>query len=157
MKKKQILQSPRYYFKDALSRTLERKTENERTFKVDMELKIDDGKIVFTACGWYFWGWGQCLDFMNDYLKGDEVWDRVYRLWKLYHLNDMHAGTPRQEEFIEMGIRSGDLLSHNYDEVKEFLIKWGMYEDDWYKYWSQWLYRPIPTEDLWEIFTLLKS
>ena len=54
MKKKQILQSPRYYFKDALSRTLERKTENERTFKVDMELKIDDGKIVFTACGWYF-------------------------------------------------------------------------------------------------------
>ena len=67
---------------------------------------------------------------MNDYLKGNSVWDRVYRLWKLYHLNDMHAGTERQEEFIEMGIRSGDLLSHSYDEVKEFLIKWGMYEDD---------------------------
>ena len=118
---------------------------------------MNEGKIVFTASGRYWGWWGQCLDFMNDYLKGDEVWDRVYRLWKAHHLNDMHAGTERQEEFIEMGIRSGDLLSHNYDEVKEFLIKWGMYEDDWYEYWSQWLYRPIPADDLWEIFTLLKS
>ena len=157
MKKKQIIQSPRYYFTKTLSKSLIWEIEDSGNFGVDIALKMDEGKIVFTASGRYWGWWGQCLDFMNDYLKGDEVWDRVYRLWKAHHLNDMHAGTERQEEFIEMGIRSGDLLSHNYDEVKEFLIKWGMYEDDWYEYWSQWLYRPIPADDLWEIFTLLKS
>jgi len=153
------IESPSFYKQGKLSRKLcwvrSDKSWNHYYY-VDISLqKKDNGQIVFSACGNYRWWWGQCLDFMNDYLKWDFVWDKIYYLWKNYHLNDSHAGTMRQEEFIEMGIKSWELKSHQYDEVKEFLIKWNMYEDDWYRYGSKWLYRPIPENDLWDIFTLI--
>lgn len=155
------IESPKFYKCEKISRKLCRVLNDKSWYHyyyVDIALqKKDNGQIVFTACGNYRWWWGQCLDFMNDYLKWDFVWDKVYYLWKNYHLNDCHAGTPRQEEFIEMGIKSWELKSHQYDEVKEFLIKWNMYEDDWYRYGSKWLYRPIPENDLWDIFTLINQ
>lgn len=153
------IESPSFYKQEKLSRKLcwvrSDKSWNHYYY-VDIALKKkDNGQIVFTACGRYEWWWGQCLDFMNDYLKWDFVWDKIYYLWKNYHLNDSHAGTMRQEEFIEMGIKSWELKSHQYEEVKEFLMKWDMYEDKWYRYGSKWLYRPIPENDLWDIFTLI--
>ena len=98
-----------------------RKIKMERTFNfgkidyygrgrkinlVEVEVKLsNDG--VFTAsatiwnskhtdcvCG------GQCLDEVAKYVKSDKF-KKIYRLWKQYHLNDMHAGTEKQEEALK--------------------------------------------------------
>lgn len=151
-----IIDAPFFHEKSSLHRELNRSTTKGR-YKVEINLKKEDDKIVFSACGDYpHWG-GQCLDFMNDTLQGDILWDKIYRLWKLYHLNDMHAGTPRQENLLKMGRLAGVDLS-NYDKELDFLREYFVECDELdgkpYKYGTKWLYRPIPENDLWEIFTL---
>lgn len=160
------IESPKFYKKRKLSRKLcwvRSDKEWNHFYYVDISLwKKDDGKIVFTASGKYRWWWGQCLDFMNDYLKWDFLWDKIYYLWKNYHSNDMHAGTPKQENLLKMGRLAGVDLS-SYDKQCKFLKEYNCYFDDnivdWtshpYKYGSEWLYRPIPETDLWEILSLL--
>ena len=54
MKKKPIIQSPRYYFTKTLSKSLIWETEDSGNFRVDIALKMNEGKIVFTASGRYF-------------------------------------------------------------------------------------------------------
>lgn len=72
---------------------------------VDVEYRPNkDGNMVFTASG-SVWNknhtdivaGGQCLDEMNEYID-NPVFDEIYRLWKLYHLNDMHAECEHQRE-----------------------------------------------------------
>lgn len=72
---------------------------------VTIEYKEKGDKKVFSASGDIWQSnhrdilcGGQCLDELNKYLKGDETFDKIYRLWKLYHLNDMHAECEHQRE-----------------------------------------------------------
>src|SRR5574344_1213081 len=76
----------------------------------------DKHQIVFSACG-TVWNskhtdsvmGGQCLN--NGVLKNiaprNSKEKAVIEMWKKYHLNDMHAGTPAQEaalaDFEEIG------------------------------------------------------
>lgn len=41
---------------------------------------------------------GQCLDEIAQRIIPDETFDKIYRLWKLYHLNDMHPECVHQHE-----------------------------------------------------------
>lgn len=78
----------------------------DNAVSVEVEYNEKDGKKVFTACG-NIWNrthtdivaGGQCLDTIAEYVK-DEKFLEIYRLWKLYHLNDMH---PECEHQAEMG------------------------------------------------------
>lgn len=124
---------------------------------VDIELKDNhDGKPVFTAsamigarCG------GQCLDEVAKHLF-DPTFKKIYRFWKLYHLNDMHAGTEEQEKAVSEWKASGN--KYDYTAVCEYLKSIGLYEVDLngekYKYGHSWLYREIPADDLAEIKAL---
>lgn len=91
---------------------------------------------------------GQCLDCLVPYLKGDGTFDKVYRLWKAHHLNDMHAGTPKQEAAVEEYLKDHD---YDYGEVCNYLESIGLLEDGEYRYGSSWLYKAIPEDDLKEI------
>lgn len=138
--------------------------EKHPTIIVDMYLKHNDkGQIVFSCIGEIRCeAWGQCEDSINEYLAWDDKWDRIYKLWKEHHLNDLHAWTPKQENLLRMGRLAWVDLS-NYDKECKFLKEYNCYFDDniidWtshpYKYGSEWLYRPIPETDLWEILSLL--
>lgn len=134
--------------------------ENHPTIKVDMYLKLnDEGQIVFSCIGQISCeAGGQCEDDIDKYLKWDKLWDKIYYLWKAHHLNDMHAGTPKQENLLKMGRLAGVDLS-NYDKELDFLREYFVECDevDWepYKYGTKWLYREIPETDLWEILSLL--
>ena len=126
---------------------------------VIVELNEKKGKKTFSACG-YIWNksqtdcitCGQCLDTIHEYLKGNELFEKIYRLWKLYHLNDMHAGTKAQEE----------CLKHYFDEHREtdysaqcnYLEKHNLLVDNGYEYGTAWLIWEIPEEDLKEIESL---
>ena len=136
------------------------RNDDHPSLQVQMTLEIkDDGKIVFSFVGTIslreYW---QCEDSLNEYLKGDKLRDEIYRLWEEYHLNDCHAGTPKQERLLKMGRLAWVDLS-DYTKQCEFLDEYNMLYDDndgeQYKYWSARLYRQIPEQDLWIIFNLL--
>lgn len=127
---------------------------NEITVDVRLEQNAE-GKYVFSASG-YLWNarktdivcGGQCLDTLFKYLKSNNImnkqFERIYRLWKLYHLNDMHAGTERQEKALELVNK----LHVAYKERCDYLKRVGLLYDDGYLYGSAWLYREIPSDDL---------
>lgn len=94
---------------------------------------------------------GQCLDELQKYFKNNWKFMEIYRLWKLYHLNDLHAGTIAQEELLKKyGI-------YNYEEACDLLKKHNLYEDNGYRYGSGWLYREIPCEDLARIKEIIET
>ena len=79
---------------------------------------------------------GQCLDDPEvlDLIKNGKLCEKdkviyleVFRLWKNYHLNDMHAGCEHQKKSTLAG---------------EICPVCG------YRYGSAWLYREIPEKDL---------
>lgn len=70
---------------------------------VDMEYKEDGDKKRFSvsASVWNAFhsdivAGGQCLDSLQPYFKLSPTFTEIFRLWKLYHLNDMHAACIHQ-------------------------------------------------------------
>ena len=112
---------------------------------------------------------GQCLDELDTVstLHNNPLFSKIYRLWKLYHLNGMNAGTERQTKAVNDYL---DRTKSKYDyklvcdylesidlyEDKEYLFKYGN-ELKPYRYGSSWLYRSIPDEDLKIIKELLED
>ena len=127
---------------------------------VEVEVRLSD-KGVFTASG-TIWNSkhtdcvcaGQCLDTIAKYVKAPQF-KKIHRLWKQYHLNDMHAGTVAQEEALEKAGLTG--WASNYRECCKYLESIGLLEDNGYKFGSSWLKRDIPVEDLVEIKKLLTA
>lgn len=117
------------------------------------------GQYVFSVCG-EIWNsrhtdcitCGQCLDTMDEIpeLHHNPLFAKIYRLWKLYHLNDCHAGTELQESSVNE-YRDVCRISHkhcDYDGICAYLKEKGCYIDNGYQYGSAWLWRAIPDEDL---------
>ena len=137
---------------------------------IEVTLKYDPDKgPVFSACG-NVWEkdrsdiiiGGQCFDTLAQTdIANDPTFIEVYRLWKLYHLNDMHAGTPEQEDAIRQGVKNGELSRNaDYTTTVQYLKEKNLYEvplnGTTYRYGHAWLYEPIPEEDLNKIKELLK-
>lgn len=94
---------------------------------------------------------GQNLDEMAKYIKSAKF-KEIHRLWKLYHLNSMHAGTEAQDKIVNEHFKDS---RYDYDEACRVLKEAGLYEDNGYRYGSGWLYREIPNEDLKKIEELM--
>jgi len=84
------------------------KNENGLSCFICWELK--DGRFSATAhyvnrAGTDYDSCGQILDdILNDFPENDQV-QRIWTVWQRWHLNDMRAGSPRQQAVIEGGIR----------------------------------------------------
>lgn len=128
--------------------------------EVKVALEDDSDKPVFIASA-TVWNQsktecilaGQCLDELVPYLKNNELFMKIHRLWKLYHLNSMKPGTPKQEAAVEEYLKDH---KYDYKEVCKYLESISLLKDNDYKYGSSWLYAPIPENDLEEIRKLLK-
>ena len=96
---------------------------------------------------------GQCLDELKPLLEGNKTFEELYRLWKLYHLNDMHAGTVAQEEALEKAGLTN--YGNEYEKCCDYLKSINLYDDNGYKFGHGWLKRDIPEEDLKRIKELL--
>ena len=141
------------------------------TFIIENGEKKPTGKTTpvyteFTASG-YIWNTrktdcycgGQCLDTIAKYVKTEEF-KKIYKWWKLYHLNGMHAGTPEQEKavkdhFQETGER------YDYTAAVDYLKSIGLhtvnftgktigreYINESYTYGHGWIINDIPESDL---------
>lgn len=150
-----------------------------RNNAVDLEVELREdkyGRPVFSARG-RIWNTrhtdvvcaGQCLDEIVKRtidLYANRTLDTflyIYSLWKKYHLNDMHAGTPEQEEAVNKWKEAGN--KYDYTEACKYLESIGLYEVPYksleftgiYAYGSAWLYREIDSLDLRRIHKLMKA
>lgn len=132
-----------------------------------LELSIC-GAIWNTRCTDICCG-GQCLDTIAEYrdqLSEPEVFDMLYTLWKGYHLNGMHAGTPEQEAAVEVWKSQGN--RYDYTAACEMLKGIGLYEvnytglsvgrrynNDPYKYGHGWLVQELPGDVLLRVEHML--
>lgn len=102
---------------------------------------------------------GQCLDNMLPYLRKDGRFIKVYNVWKNWHLNGMHSGTPEQEAKIREWEEAGN--SWDYDKVCEMLEACGLYEVEYtgkasshyydhemYAYGHDWIVNELPDDVL---------
>ena len=133
--------------------------------EVEVELRMLDNKVVFTASGVIYnsrktdcYCAGQCLDEIADYVHNPKF-RTIYKLWKKYHLNDMHAGTPEQEQLVDDYFKA-EHKAYDYSEAKKVLEDNNMLtvklpDGTDYTYGRGWLYEPIPEEDLQTIVDLL--
>ena len=153
----------------------------KKSCMVDVELALDNDN--FSACA-NVWRnprhstviyCGQCFDdLLIDFpeLKQNEVFMEVYDLWKNYHLNNMHAGTPEQEKAIEEWEAQGN--KYDYKKICEYLKSINLYEvpvstidlkanpkyadnkEGTYKYGHGWLKEIIPDKDIARIESLIR-
>lgn len=78
---------------------------------------------------------------------------KIYDQRKRNHLNDLHAGTKRQEDRLEANGIKG--RANNYTETCKKLEEAGLLVDNDYKFWSGRLTRKISKEDDAKIKELL--
>ena len=138
-------------------------TSTRRVNSPEVEVRLDykDNDInlpVLSICG-NIWNaahtdvvmCGQCLDEMAklDGLRFNTLFRKLYRLWKLYHLNDLKNGGPLQEAALK------DCKSSSYEERCSYLESKGLLYEDGVKYGSKQWYQEIPEDDLKEIVSLL--
>lgn len=114
-----------------------------KTCKVEIEMELTDDNI-FTASGsvWNSRGTdiimgGQCLDDLCKYFYDNSKFLRIYWWWKKWHLNDMHAGTEKQELALKD-------FERDYKAQRKYLESIGLLYDNGYEYGTKWLKRHIP-------------
>lgn len=142
------------------------------------ELKDKNGQKIFTAQaqiynprGDVLYIGGQCLNEVREICQRGGVWtsdaEKIFIFWKLYHLNNLNAGTVEQERILEILLPQDE---RNYENARKALKSVGMeivpltkneaaenpHAPNPYAYGEAWLYRPIPDAIIKQIEALSK-
>lgn len=137
---------------------MRRKIVFEGTKWVEVELRNEESQPILSVCGSH----GQNRDELEEYMEGKDnpIWNFIDDIWKKYHLNGMHAGTPKQEKFIEEHLEG----RYEYDKACKLLEENDLLCDkdylvngEPYKYGTAWLYQPIPDGVLDKIKALINQ
>ena len=102
---------------------------------------------------------------MKIYDTHSDIFSNLYTrqsegdVFKKYHLNDLHAGTPEQENYLHsIGITN---FGNNYKKCCEELKKVNLYECEWKGkksyFGGSWFHWDIPAEDMEKIYKILKN
>ena len=146
---------------------------------IEYELKEGENGVEFSASGeiWRadeadIYAGGQNIDVVVSFFPYDKKAKRIAEIWKSYHLNEMKAGLPDQEDFINDLTDNG--WKYDYSAACDILKKAGLYEipiqetdkctgsfpDDvvsgkrGYRYGERWVYSEIPKEVIQAIMNL---
>ncbi len=89
----------------------------------------------------------EIVELFRDRVPLDEIvsFDRLVRIWRDYHLNDITAGTQAQELALKQWKKEN---KYDYSAARAYLKEIGLEEDQGYTYGTKWLARPIPQEDV---------
>lgn len=138
---------------------------------VFIKIKYQDGKLSISgvesprSTGNCRGSCGQIVMHMPATLKTETItykkgWSRksvlrLIDLWEAWHLNDMRAGTPKQEKSIKDWLtNSGDTVRYTYESACEYLKTIGIYNDNGYIYGTKWLKEEVPVSVLQELADL---
>jgi hypothetical protein len=133
--------------------------------QIEWSLEEKEKGLVFSASGHYNGGGGQNLDEISKAYPQDQTVQRICKVWKRYHLNDMRAGTPEQEKVIREWLENNPNEKYDYTIACAILGQENLYIVDLplpndfigrfhqptHKYGSSWIFEPIPQEVLDEI------
>lgn len=97
---------------------------------------------------------GQILDEVKELFLLDELVFSLHKLWKQYHLNDIKAGTDKQQACLDAWKERPSGFS--FTEDKEHLLSKGLLDDRGYRFGNAWLVNIIPEKDAWKIRNLLE-
>lgn len=115
----------------------------------------EDGRLSLVGKD-YRHGSGQVYEYLTEetpaegYTKKDCF--RLKQAWKRWHLNDMRAGTPNQEDAVRMWRCTTD--DQSYEAACKMLESINLLVDNGYKYGSAWLKEEVPLEVLEWFFSL---
>ena len=104
--------------------------------EVDIEYSLENGRFSASGNIWLkskkdIMSGGQNLDEILSLFPDNETVQRIVKVWKEWHLNDMKAGSPKQMEFLSnVEISGGDY----YSIAKEKLAEAGLDPDESYQY-----------------------
>lgn len=98
-------------------------------------------------------------------LSDDPLFTELYRLYSLYNRNDLHAGTPTQEEAIRHAMQNGELNDPTRVDIVSYLKSLRLYVDetvrdaagDAHRYGHGRIYAEIPEYDLYRIRHLIET
>lgn len=148
----------------------------------DWDTMEEKRMYIFSASGYGMGHGGQCLDYFKDeafqYIMPQEkqaLFERIFEIWKEYHLNDLQAGTKWQTEMYEKLLKDAQencpKLAEEFAKVSRYdmitkgtLSRQNIRENGYkplmydnargdYKYGTSWLCKPIPTEIVEEILS----
>lgn len=138
--------------------------ENGNTDIAKYSVCFNEDKQTFSANATYYNGGGQCLDRLMKMYKEQNIAvpskiKLLTELWEKYHLNDLHAGTPEQEDYLHsIGITA---FANNYEKCCEELKKVNLYECEWKGkksyFGGSWFHWDIPAEDIEKIKMIISQ
>lgn len=73
-------------------------------------------------------------------------WNKLLYIWQNHHLNDLHAGTPKQEAALKK--KFGGVNANRYEEQVAYLKSIDLYDDNGYKFGTGWLRTEVPESAL---------
>ena len=95
--------------------------------------------------------WGQVYDSIKS---PTPQLRKIIKIWKQYHLNDLTAGTKKQEDALKRaGIKGG---ASDFDNAVNYLKNHNLSPDRGYSYGGGWLIKPIPSSVKKEIIRLFR-
>lgn len=107
---------------------------------------------------------GQCLDDLAKHMT-DRTFFELYRLWKLYHLNDMHPECEHQRSLGWPELAEKQIKANGRTQLAGW-VRESVHPDGLlckpcpvcgYKYGTQWMYMPIPLADEARIRKLIET
>jgi hypothetical protein len=120
---------------------------------VEIEIRIEnDGRrLAITGGIWNgrhtdYASCGQNLDQIGRLFPGSAKVQRIVKVWERWHLNDLRAGDPAQENWLRENGRGRD-----YTETVDRLAEAGLLVHDGYRYGSAWLSEELPAEIVAEV------
>ena len=121
---------------------------------IEVEIDFDGEKFSASGTIWNHlktdcYTCGQNLDEIKKMIPNNKLFNKIYKIWKQYHLNDCTAGSPKQEEYLKSIIRPDNADSYTWEceQLKKVNLlndKSFIYEGKPYQYGSSWLTTPIP-------------
>lgn len=136
------------------------KTKFERVIQpvtsMRVTIRYDTGKGRLSLVGNGRHGSGQVYEYLTTDKSAPGFTrfhcHKLQYIWERWHLNDMKAGTPRQEEAVRNWKRNN--LNKGYNEACEMLSELGILVDDGYRYGTSWLKEEVPVDVLEWLFSL---
>lgn len=69
---------------------------------------------------------------------------KLWQVWDRWHLNDVRAGSPKQEKFLREHPVKAVYPDFHYDKASDALKEAGLNPDNGYTYGSAWLTEEVP-------------
>ena len=123
---------------------------------IEVEINFDGEKFSASGNIWNHlktdcYSGGQNLDEIKKMIPNNKLFNKIYSIWKKYHLNDLTPGSPEQEKYLKSITRpdNADFYTWECEQLKKVDLlrdKSFLYNGEPYKYGTAWLTTPIPEE-----------